>query len=117
ADPHLCALKFDFTPINYSDTVHIRSAIDGTVINDNVARYRQLNSKHLAPVSQGQTKNGIYLHVQTNRSRYQIAMHAITAMYESEKSIRPLKTIVQKKGYIAEILTLDARENKTYSLE
>ena len=117
ADPHLCALKFDITPINYSDTVHIRSAIDGTVINDNVARYRQLNSKHLAPVSQGQTKNGIYLHVQTNRSRYQIVMHATTAMCESEKSIRPLKTIIQKKGYVAEILTLDARENKTYSLE
>jgi trehalose/maltose hydrolase-like predicted phosphorylase len=44
-------------------------------------------------------------------------MRAATTTYASGKSIRPLKTVVQKKGYIAEILTLDARENTTYSLE
>jgi beta-phosphoglucomutase family hydrolase len=117
ADPHLCALKFDITPLNYSDTLHIRSGLDGTIINDNVARYRQLQSKHLTPVSQGQTKSGIYLHVQTTQSRYQIVMQAATTMYASGKPIRALKSIVQKKGYIAENLTLDARENTTYSLE
>ncbi len=117
ADPHLCAIKFDITPINYNDIIRIRSAIDGTVINDNVARYRQLNSKHLAPVSQGQTQNGIFLHVQTNRSKYQIVMNVKTAMYKTGKPMRPAKKIVQEKGSIAEVMTLDGQENTTYSLE
>ncbi len=117
ADPHLCAVKFDITPVNYNDTIHIRSVLDGTVINDNVPRYRQLNSKHLSPVSQSKTGNGIYLHVQTSRSGYQVVMRAKTAMYKGGKSIRPARTISQKKGYIAEIYTLDARWNTTYSLE
>jgi beta-phosphoglucomutase family hydrolase len=117
ADPHLCAVKFDITPINYSETIRIRSAIDGTIINDNVPRYRQLNSKHLAPVSEGKTQNGIYLHVQTNRSKYQIVMRAKTVMYAGSRSIRPTKTITREKAYIAETITLDARENTTYSLE
>ncbi len=117
ADAHLCAIKFDITPLNYSDTIRIRCAIDGTVINDNVPRYRQLNSKHFAPVSQGKTRNGIYLHVRTNRSGYQIVMSARTAMYKWDKLIRPAKKITQKKGYISEILILEARENTTYSLE
>ena len=117
ADPHVCAVKFDMTPINYTDTIRIRSAIDGTIINDNVTRYRQLTSKHLAPVSQGKTRNGIYLHVQTRQSKYQIVMSAKTQIYQQDKSIRPPKTVFQKKGYIAEIITLDAKENTTYSLE
>lgn len=117
ANPHVCAIKFDITPLNYTDTIRIRSAIDGTVINDNVLRYRQLNSKHLAPVSQGKTGSGIYLHVQTRQSKYQIVLNAKTKIYQQDKSIRPRKTVFQKKGYIAEVITLDAKENITVSVE
>jgi beta-phosphoglucomutase family hydrolase len=117
ADPHLCSLKFDITPVNYSDSIRIRSALDGTVINDNVPRYRELKSKHLSAVSQGRARNGIYLHVQTNRSKYQVVIRAKTVMYQGNKTFRPAKTISKKKGYIAEIYTLDARLNTTYSLE
>jgi trehalose/maltose hydrolase-like predicted phosphorylase len=91
--------------------------LDGTVINDNVPRYRELKSKHLSPVSEGKAKNGIYLHVQTNRSKYQVVIRAKTAMYQGNKTLRPVKTISKKKGYIAEIYTLDSRLNTTYSLE
>ncbi len=110
ADPHLCAVKFDITPINYSDTIRIRSAIDGTIINDNVPRYRQLNSKHLAPVSEGKTQKR-HLFARSNppiqipncneRQNHNIC--------RQDKSIRPAKTDYRKKGYIAEIITLDAR--------
>ncbi|MEA3428946.1 MAG: beta-phosphoglucomutase family hydrolase, partial [Thermodesulfobacteriota bacterium] len=46
AIPHLSAIKYDITPVNYSDTLTIRSSIDGNIINDGVARYRKLHSKH-----------------------------------------------------------------------
>jgi beta-phosphoglucomutase family hydrolase len=116
-DPHLCAVQFDVTPLNHSGTIRIRSAIDGRIINDNVARYRQLNQKHLSPVSQGKAGISVFLHTETNRSKYQIVMHAKTAVYQGENPIRPTKEIQKEKGYIAEIFTLNAGENTTYRLE
>ncbi|MBW2368089.1 MAG: HAD-IA family hydrolase [Deltaproteobacteria bacterium] len=116
-DPHLCAIQFDVTPLNYSGTIRIRSAIDGRIINDNVARYRQLNQKHLSPVSQGKAGSSVFLHTETNKSKYQIVIHAKTAVYQGGNLIRPTKTIQQKKGYIAESIALNVSENTTCRLE
>ena len=117
ANPHICAIKFNLTPINYSDKIRIRSAIDGGIINDNVPRYRQLTAKHLAPVSAGQTKSNIYLHVQTRQSKYQIALTAKTKLFQQDKLMRPEKSILRKKDYIAEVMAFEAKENTTYALE
>ncbi len=116
-DPHLCAVQFDVTPLNYSDTIRIRSAIDGRIVNDHVARYRQLNQKHLSPVSQGKAGSGIFLHTETKISKYQIVMHAKTAVYQGKNPVRPTKEIQQGKGYIAEVFTLNPGENTTCRLE
>ena len=117
ANPHLCALKYDITPLNYADTITIRSSLDGTVINDGVARYRQLNSKHLSEVAQGKTEQGIFLHVRTRRSNYQIAMSARTGFYENGKTLAVKKEVIQKKTEICEEVKIAARENVTYSVE
>ncbi|MDH3829712.1 MAG: glycoside hydrolase family 65 protein, partial [Desulfobacterales bacterium] len=116
-DPHLCALQFDVTPLNYSSSIRIRSALDGRVINDNVARYRQLNQKHLAPVSRGKAGRTVFLHTETNRSKYQIVMHAKTIVYQGKSRIRSAGEIQSRKGYIAEIFTLNVAENTTCRLE
>jgi hypothetical protein len=47
ANPHLAAIEWRLTPENWSGAVEIRSALDGTVINDGVKRYRGLSAKHL----------------------------------------------------------------------
>ncbi len=112
-NPHLFAVQFDVTPLNYSDTIHIRSAIDGRVINDNVARYRELTQTHLSPVSQGKAGSGIFLHAETKTSKYQIVMHAKAAVYQGGNPVRPPKEIRQKKAYVAEVFTLHADENTT----
>jgi beta-phosphoglucomutase family hydrolase len=116
-DPHLCALQFDVTPLNYSGAIRIRSALDGRIINDNVARYRQLNQKHLAPVFQGKAGRTVFLHTETNRSKYQIVMHAKTVVYQGKSRIRSAGKIQRRKGYIAEIFTLNVAENTTCRLE
>ncbi|KAJ9446862.1 Trehalose 6-phosphate phosphorylase [Diplonema papillatum] len=50
---HVAALSFTFTPINYSDTVTIRSGVDANVENALVKRYRGLQSKHLTVIGSG----------------------------------------------------------------
>jgi beta-phosphoglucomutase family hydrolase len=116
-DPHLCALQFDVTPLNYSGEIRIRSALDGRIINDNVARYRELNQKHLAPIAQGKIGHTVFLHTETKRSKYQIVMHAKTFVYQGKRRIRPAGEIQKGKGYIAEIFTLNVAENTTCRLE
>ncbi|MDA2926847.1 beta-phosphoglucomutase family hydrolase [Acidobacteria bacterium AH-259-G07] len=117
ANPHVCAIRYDITPLNYSNTISIRSSLDGSVINAGVARYRQLNSKHLASVAQGKTKDGIFLHVQTKHSKYQIVMNAKTVVYEKGKPLVVRKYISQEKGKIAEEIEIAARENSTYTVD
>ncbi|MBW1821879.1 MAG: beta-phosphoglucomutase, partial [Deltaproteobacteria bacterium] len=117
ANPHLCAMLYDITPVNYSDTICIRSSIDGNIINDGVARYRDLHSKHLSGVSSAKSKDLIFLHVQTNRSKYQIVMSAKTNLYENNKKIAADKSVFKEKAYIAEDIKLNAKENHTYTVE
>ncbi|WDN90264.1 hypothetical protein BuS5_03235 [Desulfosarcina sp. BuS5] len=115
-EPHLAAIEYNLTPLNYSEKITIRSSLDGTVINDGVARYRDLKSKHLSPIAQGKTRNGIFLHVQTNSSKYQIIMNARTGVNVNGKPLPFTKTLYQKKGLIGEKIELSADEGTTYSL-
>jgi HAD superfamily hydrolase (TIGR01509 family) len=119
ATPHICAIKYEFIPVNYSASIKIRSSLDGTVINDGVVRYRDLKSKHLTGVAHGKTGDGIFLHVRTNRSKYQIVMSAGTQVYENGKPLGLTKTIYRKKSIpkIAEEITVAAKENSTYTVE
>ncbi|KAF0200888.1 MAG: beta-phosphoglucomutase family [Bacteroidetes bacterium] len=73
ADPHLAALQYQITPVNYSGVVTIKSGINGDIINDNVERYKQLNQQHLKPVIQGRDENLIWVAVETTQSAIIIA--------------------------------------------
>ena len=116
-NPHICAIQFNVTPLNYSGTIRIKSALDGRIINDNVPRYRELNQKHLAPVSQGKVGRLTFLHTETKRSKYQILMHAKTVLYQDKSRVRPATTIEAQKGCITETFALDVAENTTCRLE
>ncbi|MBT3242267.1 MAG: glycoside hydrolase family 65 protein [Bacteroidetes bacterium] len=71
-NPHLLAHEYIIEPINHSGTFHIRSLVDGTLINDGVARYRSLNQKHLEAVDEGQSGDIAWLKVQTTQSQIEI---------------------------------------------
>ena len=73
-NPHIAALRYKITALNYSASLSIASAIDGTIINEGVDRYKSLNSKHLESVEQGGKDDFSYLKVQTNQSKTQIAI-------------------------------------------
>jgi len=117
ANPHLLAIRYNITPVNYSEKITVRSTLDGTVINDGVARYRQLNSRHLREIAQGKTADGIFLHVQTTRSKRQIIMNAKTAISENGEPLGVRKKIIRRKSKVSEEMELPARENFTYTLE
>ncbi len=117
-DKHIAGLEWSFTPENWSGMVEFKSSLDGTVINDNVKRYSDLESRHLEPLETEKiSKNAIFLLVQTIQSRILMAQSARTTIYQNEKVLAPLIETHQRDGYIEQVLRLDVSEGKTYTVE
>jgi len=74
-DPHVAALETTFVAENWSGPLEIRAGLDGRVTNSGVARYRDLDGRHLVPVTEGYDKDGgvAWLQVRTATSQIRIA--------------------------------------------
>jgi beta-phosphoglucomutase family hydrolase len=116
-NPHLAAIRYTVIPQNYSESITLRSTLDGTVINYGVPRYRELNSKHLYPISVVKENGGISLHVRTTTSRVNICMHAKNVLYSGGKTVNVKRTVTKDMGIISEDLTFDAKQKRSYALE
>ncbi|MDN3686687.1 glycoside hydrolase family 65 protein [Cyclobacterium jeungdonense] len=117
-DKHIAVIHWSLTPENWSGKIEFRSGLDGNVINDNVARYRELENRHLEP--QGTEKiddNAIFLFVSTRQSRIFMAQAARTSLYHNESEMSPVITTNQREGYIEQVLRVELEEGKTYTLE
>ena len=78
-DPHLLVLESTWVPENFSGVLEVESALDGTVRNDGVSRYRELPDDHLEHVHAGSTADDtVLLHVRTNDSAIDIVQCART---------------------------------------
>ncbi|MEV8592740.1 glycosyl hydrolase family 65 protein [Streptomyces sp. NPDC052012] len=75
ADPHLAALRTEFTTERYSGPLEVEAALDGTVTNAGVARYRDLDGRHLTHVHGGSATPGtVWLRCRTRTSDIRIAL-------------------------------------------
>jgi len=115
---HLAGIQWSFTPKNWSGKVEIKSALDGTVINDNVNRYSDLESNHLEPLGTEEiNEDGILLMVQTRQSKITMAQAARTKIY-CEGEVEKVSTVItQKRAYIDHTLSFSARKGKEYKIE
>jgi alpha,alpha-trehalase len=101
ADPHLAALETTVVAEDFSGTITVESALDGTVLNAGVARYNSLPNRHLTPVSthapDGET---ICLLVETNQSLVRIAESARTRVRRNGERVAPLPEVEEREGWI-----------------
>ncbi|MFD4474832.1 glycoside hydrolase family 65 protein [Streptomyces sp. NPDC058471] len=75
ADPHLAALRTEFTAEGWAGSVEVEAALDGAVTNDGVARYRQLDGHHLTDVRTGRgTPDSAWLTCRTRTSAIRVGM-------------------------------------------
>ena len=73
-EPHLAALETTVVPENWNARLHVRCPLDGRVVNRGVARYRDLEGRHLTV--DGLTRHGddvVCLRTTTRTSRIGIA--------------------------------------------
>ncbi|GGX68985.1 family 65 glycosyl hydrolase [Streptomyces minutiscleroticus] len=77
ADPHLAALRTEFTAEGFTGGLEVQAALDGGVTNDGVPRYRDLDGRHLTHVHTGSAaRNLVWLRCRTRTSDIRIALAA-----------------------------------------
>jgi len=111
AQPHLAALKSTITPLNYSERISVRSGLDGSISNAGIERYRQLNSKHLEPVTEGGQENTSYILLETNQSGITIAEVAKFSVSVECERIVPSVTLEKKAGAVYSTFELQAKQD------
>lgn len=110
ADKHIAAMSTTIIPQNWSGCLHGHSAIDGTVINGGVERYKTLNSKHLNPLETGRTgSDGLYLVCETTHSHLRIAEAAKTRVMISDVVQKADRRLFEEVGYIADDIMIQVK--------
>jgi len=116
-NPHLAALEYSISPINYAGTITVKSSLDGDIINDGVARYRQLNQKHLKPKSEGHENNLSWLSVETTQSGIEIAEAAKIKIFLDNKVIEPKISSITLPARVESIFQLEVKKFEIIKIE
>lgn len=77
ADPHLAALRTEFTAEGFAGKLDVEAALDGGVTNSGVSRYRALDDRHLVHVHTGTAgADTVWLRCRTRTSDIRIGLAA-----------------------------------------
>ncbi len=118
ADMHQAAIRLTITPENWSGKVEVISTLDGRVTNRGVARYRQLEGRHLDPVSPRTFgPEVIALEVRTRQSHLYVAEAARTRIYGDGARLYADRGLYQMQDYIHQVLSFEVREKEPVHVE
>lgn len=118
SQPHLAGLETTIVAENWSGALQVRTALDGTVANTGVERYRQLNHRHLRPVEtsivDGET---IFLQVETSQSHIRIAEAARTQVFCNGECVATQPETTQRQDYVGQDLRLHLEQDSPVTVE
>lgn len=115
---HLAALETTLTVEGGDATLEIESALDGSVTNSGVARYRELPSQHLAIEStEGDGDGRLGLVVHTTQSRVRIALAARTELRGGDVADPATTVVEEREGRIAERRIVTIRDGAAVTVE
>ena len=118
-DPHLVAMATTIAIEGWEGRLEVRSALDGTVRNRGVARYRSLPDQHLTPVVTGTTNDDVvHLLVETNQSHVRVAEAARTRLLRNgEPCVEHPARSIERPGYIAQQVSVPVRSGDEITIE
>ena len=118
ADAHHGGIEWTLVPGNWSGRVEVVTAIDGRVSNAGVARYQQLEGRHLSPV--GPRTLGpevIALKTETRQSNLYVSYAARTRVFRGDRSVQVERRLYQMEDYIQQVLAFDVRQGEATRVE
>jgi trehalose/maltose hydrolase-like predicted phosphorylase len=118
AHVHQAGLEWTVTSENWSGRVEVITALDGRVTNRGVARYRELEGRHLDPVSPRTFgAEVIALKVRTRQSNLYVAEAARTRAYRGEDLVEVQRGLYQMEDYIQQALAFDVSQGEPVRVE
>ena len=118
ANMHQAAMQWTITPENWSGNVEVITALDGRVTNRGVARYRELEGRHLDPVSPRTFGPEIIaLVARTRQSRIYVAEAARTRVYRGDEQLDANYSLYQMQDYIHQVLSFRAEVQEPVRIE
>ncbi len=118
ADVHHAGIEWTLTAENWSGRVEVVCALDGRVTNSGVARYQQLEGRHLDPVSPRTFgPEVIALKVQTRQSNLYVSQAARSRVFEGTNLVTVERSLYQTEDYIQQVLAFDLRERAAVRVE
>ncbi len=118
AEPHVAAIEYAITPVNWRGRLIVQSALDASVVNAGVARYRELNSKHLQTLVVGEEgADTIYLLAQTSQSQVRVAEAARTRVYLEGRERETRRRLLRGEESIGQELAFELAPGQTATVE
>ena len=118
AHSHQAAIEWTITAENWSGSVEVVSALDGRVTNGGVARYHQLEGRHLDPVSPRTFgPEVIALQVETRQSNIYIAEAARTLVFDGDQPRQVRRSLYQMDDYIQQVLGFEVEQGVPVRIE
>ncbi|MFO7965824.1 MAG: trehalose-phosphatase [Desulfobacterales bacterium] len=115
---HMAAEEINLMAVNWSGEVDIRSALDGTVTNAGVERYKDLNSRHLRPMEAfAVNPETLYLKVRTSQSDIRVALAARTRVFNNLEPIQLQWQHEIREGYIEQTARVSLHTGDTLTVE
>jgi trehalose/maltose hydrolase-like predicted phosphorylase len=117
-DSHHAGIDWTLVPENWSGRVEVVTAIDGRVSNGGVARYRQLEGRHLNPVSPRTFgPEVIALKAETRQSNLYISHAARTRVFAADRCLQVERRLYQVEDYIQQVLAFDVQQGMATRVE
>jgi len=117
ANPHLSAIEYSFTPLNWSGHIIIASGLDASVKNSGVARYQELNTHHLDILNYKNLDNTALIVTQTNQSRLQVAQAIRTQVFNTGKLLLKMPETQFDTNIITQLFKVMAHKGQTLRIE
>ena len=118
ADPHHGGIEWTLVPENWSGRAEVVTAIDGRVSNAGVARYRELEGRHLNPVAPRTLgPEVIALKAETRQSNLYISQAARTRVFRGDRQVQVERRLYQMEDYIQQVLAFDVRQGEPIRVE
>ena len=118
ADVHHAGIEWTLVPENWSGRVEVVSALDGRVSNRGVARYQQLEGRHLSPVSPRTFgPEVIALKAETRQSNLYISQATRTRVFSGGQQLPVRRTLYQMEDYVQQVLAFDVHQGAAIRVE
>ena len=115
---HLCGLQTTIVAEDWSGRIDVRSALDGTVENSGVERYRKLSGRHLHPLlAEAADEETLLLIAETTQSHIRIAEAARTRVFVGDRPVHGERGLAVEPGWIAHDLGIDIGRGEPVTID